>query len=116
MTDDLDFRRRRIAVRAWHRGTKEADLMIGGFADRYAPGWGPAELDWFEDLLAETDVDILAWALGRQEAPARSQGPLMEALPRRDDIGTARLPGRLPAVADGRPRACRRRARRVRRS
>ena len=64
--------------------------MIGGFADRYASGWGPAELDWFEDLLAETDVDIMAWALGRQGAPSRYEGPLMEALQRLDYIGTAR--------------------------
>ena len=90
MTDDLDFRRRRIAFRAWHRGTKEADLMIGGFADRYAGSWGPGELDWFEDLLAETDVDIMAWALGRQPVPDRYQGLLMEALQRLDYIGTAR--------------------------
>ncbi len=90
MTDDLDFRRRRIAFRAWHRGTKEADLMIGGFADRYAAAWGPAELDWFEDLLAETDVDIMSWALGTQDAPERYRGPLLDALRRLDFIGTAR--------------------------
>src|SRR5687767_9598578 len=91
MTDDeLDFRRRRIAFRAWHRGTKEADLMIGGFADRYAAGWGLAELDWFEELLAEQDVDIMAWALDRQPIPERYRGPLMDAFRRLDFIGTAR--------------------------
>jgi antitoxin CptB len=90
MTDDLDFRRRRIAFRAWHRGTKEADLMIGGFADRYAGEWGPDELDWFEDLLAEQDVDIMAWALGRQAPPARYEGPLLDALMKLDFIGKAR--------------------------
>jgi antitoxin CptB len=94
MTDDLDptldLRRRRIAYRAWHRGTKEADMMIGGFAKRYADGWGPAELDWFEDLLAEQDVDIMDWALGRQPAPARYEGPLLEAMRRLDYIDTGR--------------------------
>jgi len=90
MTDDLDFRRRRIAYRAWHRGTKEADLMIGGFADRYAAGWDADALDWFEDLLAETDVDIMAWALGRQPVPERYRGPLMDAFQQLDFIGTAR--------------------------
>ena len=90
MTDDLDLRRRRIAYRAWHRGTKEADLMIGGFADRYATGFGPNELDWFEDLLAEQDVDIMAWALGTQEPPERYRGPLLDSLRRLDFIGTAR--------------------------
>jgi antitoxin CptB len=90
MNDNLDLRRRRIAYRAWHRGTKEADLMIGGFADRYAGGFGPDELDWFEDLLAEQDVDIMAWALGTQEAPERYHGPLLDALRRLDFIGAAR--------------------------
>jgi antitoxin CptB len=90
MTDDLDFRRRRIAYRAWHRGTKEADLMIGGFADRYAGGWSAPELDWFEQLLAEQDVDIMAWALGRQPVPERFRGALMDAFQRLDFIGTAR--------------------------
>lgn len=64
--------------------------MIGGFADRYAAAWGPDELDWFEDLLAETDVDIMAWALGRQPIPERYHGPLMDAFQRLDFIGTAR--------------------------
>lgn len=90
MTEELDFRRRRIAYRAWHRGTKEADLLIGGFADRYSADWGPAELDWFEDLLTETDVDIMAWAFGKQEVPERYHGALMDALKRLDYIGTAR--------------------------
>ena len=91
MTDDmLDFRRRRIAFRAWHRGTKEADLMIGGFADRYSAGWSETELDWFEELLAEQDVDIMGWALGRQPPPERYRGPLLDALMRLDFIGKAR--------------------------
>jgi antitoxin CptB len=30
---DLDPRRRRILVRAWRRGIREMDLVIGGFAD-----------------------------------------------------------------------------------
>jgi antitoxin CptB len=91
MTDEqLDFRRRRIAYRAWHRGTREADMMVGGFADRYSADWGPAELDWFEAFLAEQDVDIMAWGLGRQPAPERYHGPLMDAFRRLDFIGPSR--------------------------
>ena len=30
---DLDPRRRRLLVRAWRRGIREMDLILGGFAD-----------------------------------------------------------------------------------
>ena len=85
-SDDLDFRQRRLAFRAWHRGTREADLMIGGFADRYAAGWSIAEIDWFEALLEQQDVDIMAWAIGKQAPPERFVGPQMTAMQRLDYI------------------------------
>ena len=37
--------------RSWHRGTREADLLIGGFFDRYHSDWEEPELAWFEALL-----------------------------------------------------------------
>ncbi len=88
MTDDI--RQRRIHFRAWHRGTREADFLIGGFSDRYLAGFGAAELDWFEDLLAEQDVDIIAWAFGRGEPPSRFAGPLLDALMKLDYVGVAK--------------------------
>ena len=32
--------------RAWHRGTREADYMIGGFFDSCAAVWGEDEIAW----------------------------------------------------------------------
>jgi antitoxin CptB len=32
-SDGLDVRRRRILFRAWHRGMREMDLIMGRFAD-----------------------------------------------------------------------------------
>lgn len=87
MTDDL--RRRRIKFRAWHRGTREADLMIGGFADRYLDGCDEAGVAWFEGVLEENEVDVMAWALGTQIAPARFEGPLLDALRRLDYVAKA---------------------------
>ena len=84
--DDLEFRRRRLAFRAWHRGTREADLMIGGFADRYAAGWNDAELRWFEALLDEQDVDVMGWAFGTITAPPAYHGPLLTALKKLDYV------------------------------
>jgi antitoxin CptB len=41
---------------------------------------------WFEQLLEEQDVDIMAWALGTSQPPARFQGPLMQRLQTLDYI------------------------------
>lgn len=86
MTSDRQARLRRLSYRAWHRGTREADFMIGGFFDAHSGGWDDAALDWFEALLEEDDVDVMAWAIGKQQPPAALQGPLMEALQRLDYI------------------------------
>ena len=70
--------------RAWHRGTREADLMIGGFFDAHHSAWGPQARRWFAGLLDEQDVDIMAWAIGTAEPPARFEGPMMAAMRRLD--------------------------------
>ena len=87
---DRETRLRRLAFRAWHRGTREADYMIGGFFDRYGKNWSDAELDWFETLIEEQDVDIMAWAIGTQEVPARFAGAQMDAFRLLDFINIPR--------------------------
>ena len=80
VTDDLNPRLARARFRAWHRGTREADYMIGGFFDRYSAEWDHASLGWFEALLEEDDVDVMAWALGTQAVPESLAGPQMAAM------------------------------------
>ena len=75
-----DARLKRLRFRAWHRGTKEADLLIGGFFDRYGARWDEAEMVWFEALLEEQDVDIMAWAIGTAAPPERWDGAMMRRL------------------------------------
>jgi antitoxin CptB len=74
---DADTRLRRLRFRAWHRGTREADYMIGGYFDAHHAGWTAAELDWFEALLEEQDVDIMGWAMGSIPVPPAWEGPMM---------------------------------------
>jgi antitoxin CptB len=76
----------RARFRAWHRGTREADYMIGGFFDRHHAAWGEADLEWFEALLEEDDVEIMAWALGSAKVPEMYAGPLMQALQKLDYV------------------------------
>lgn len=77
---DREHRLKRLRFRAWHRGVKEADLLIGGFFDTHSAGWGDVEIDLFETLLEEQDVDIMAWAMGTANVPARYHGTIMTAL------------------------------------
>ncbi|QPQ56229.1 succinate dehydrogenase assembly factor 2 [Allosphingosinicella flava] len=83
---DRDNRLKRLRFRAWHRGTKEADLLIGGYFDAHHAGWSEAEIGWFEALLGEEDVEIMAWAIGTQAPPARYEGPMMSKLQTLDYI------------------------------
>jgi antitoxin CptB len=81
-----DNRTRRLQFRAWHRGTREADYMIGCFFDRFHADWSEEELGWFEALLDEEDHDILAWALGTALVPERYAGALMTRLQQLDYV------------------------------
>ncbi len=80
----------RLKFRAWHRGTREADYMIGGFFDRYHADWGDAEIKWFEDLLEEDDVDVMAWALKAQPTPPHFAGDLMVSMQKLDYVDIPR--------------------------
>jgi antitoxin CptB len=85
-----ETRRKAMHYRAWHRGTREADFLIGGFCDRYADGWRADEASWFEALLDEEDHDIMAWAIGTAAVPERYAGPLMQAMQKLDFIPIAK--------------------------
>src|SRR5690348_14180081 len=52
---------RALKYRAWHRGTREADMMIGGFFDAKHESWDAHDRALFAALLMEQDVDIMAW-------------------------------------------------------
>ncbi len=83
-----EIRLKRLKFRAEHRGTREADYMIGGFCAAYAAAWSDDEIAWFERFLEEQDVDIMAWALGTADVPPAWQGPQMEAFKRLDFLET----------------------------
>jgi len=81
---------KRLAWRAHHRGTKEADLLVGGFFDAHHETWDAQDRARFAAMLEEQDVDIMAWAHGTVEVPERYEGPMMKALKKLDYIRIAR--------------------------
>jgi len=80
MTDHTETQRKKLRIRAWRRGFKEADLILGRFADAHLDGLSPAGVDAFEALLEENDADIYAWIIGREATPDRFDNPVMDAL------------------------------------
>ena len=66
---DLDPRRRKILFRAWHRGMREMDLIMGRFADAQIGTLSETELDEFERLIEVLDRDLLSWVTGEAEVP-----------------------------------------------
>ena len=81
---------RRLHWRAHHRGTREADMMIGGFFDAHHASWNADDRALFASMLEEQDVDIMAWAIGTAEPPERFAGPMIDSLKRLDYIRVAR--------------------------
>lgn len=74
--DALDIRRRRAIFRSWHRGMREADLIMGGFADAHMMSLNADELDQYEALLDVPDADLLRWVTGELPTPAAFNSPL----------------------------------------
>lgn len=78
--EDLAIRRRQLRYRAWHRGTKEMDLVLGPFADAHLGGFGQAELDRLEALMNEEDVDLLKWVMGQEPVPVAADAELLKTI------------------------------------
>jgi antitoxin CptB len=74
--------RRKLGFRAWHRGTSEADLLIGTFADQSLTWFAAEELCQFERLLEEDDPVIDDWVTGRQLVPKEHDNRVMNLLRR----------------------------------
>ena len=80
MTIDHDSRLRRLRFRAWHRGFREADLILGPFADVHGPNLAPEQLDTLEALLEQSDREIYAWIVGQEATPDAFETDVMSLI------------------------------------
>jgi antitoxin CptB len=76
----LDIRRKKLRFRAWHRGMKEMDIILGNFADTHLAGFGEAELARFEELLQIPDQAFYAMLVHGAEVPPEADGPIFRKL------------------------------------
>lgn len=72
-TDDSTLKRMRM--RAWRRGTREMDLILGPFADTILPGLDMQIRTRFEALLQENDHDLYQWLTARIGRPSGAAAP-----------------------------------------
>lgn len=79
-SDGLDARRKRLLFRCWHRGIKELDLIIGGFADAHLQTLTDDELDQLEKIIEAPEPELYAALTGDGPAPRGVSGPLFEKM------------------------------------
>jgi len=67
--DDLAVRRRKLTYRSHYTGTKETDILLSRFAEKYLPTFGTPQMDLYEEMLTVGDPEILAWVVNRKPVP-----------------------------------------------
>ncbi len=79
-SEGLDPARRRILYRAWHRGTREMDLVMGRFIDAELDVLSEEDVADFERLIDAQDHDLYDWIVGKQDVPAEQETPVFRRL------------------------------------
>jgi len=92
---ELPPRRKRLLFRAWHRGTKETDLMVGHFVARHIAAFTEDQLDELETVLEHLDVDMQEWLSGRRPIPEAHRTPMLDWMARECAQSGAGLPTEL---------------------
>lgn len=80
MDEAIDTRRKRALFRSWHRGTREADLLLGSFAEQYVANFDSGQLDRLEVLLETNDSLLFDWITGRTLPPSEYDTDVMRLL------------------------------------
>ncbi|MEO9968411.1 MAG: succinate dehydrogenase assembly factor 2 [Hyphomonadaceae bacterium] len=76
----MDSRQKKLIFRAWRRGFREMDLLMGTFADEHIPNMDEDGLAEFERLLSIPDWEVYAWLVGQKPVPDNHSGPVLDAL------------------------------------
>ena len=78
--DNLENRRKRLRFQAWHRGTREMDLILGRFVDSAIAEFDESELGGLETLFNWPDPDLFAWIMGQADVPPEADTPLLKRI------------------------------------
>ena len=75
-----EIRLKRLRMRAWHRGIKEMDIILGQFADAHLRELTAVELDEYESILSHNDHQLYGWITGRIETPEEVDSILFQRI------------------------------------
>jgi antitoxin CptB len=79
-SEGLDVRRRKLLFRAWRRGVREIDLIVGRFADAHIDTFDDTGLDDFERLIEVPNAELYAWVVGDTAVPANYDTAVLRQL------------------------------------
>jgi len=79
-SEGLDVRRRKLLFRAWRRGVREMDLIVGRFADAHIDKFDAPALDDFERLIEVPNAELYAWIVGDAAVPANHDTAVLRQL------------------------------------
>ena len=79
-SDGLDERRRKLLFRAWRRGVREMDLIVGRFADAHIAALNEPALDDFERLIEVPNAELYAWVSGSEAVPQAKDSAVLRQL------------------------------------
>lgn len=77
---DIEIYKKKLMFRAWHRGMKELDLLMGTFAQNELGTLAGDELAQFERLIDSEDNDLLNYFNGKQPVPDALAGSVFERI------------------------------------
>jgi antitoxin CptB len=80
MSGELSERRKKLIYRSAYTGTKETDLLLGGFARRHMATLTEAQLESYETLLEIEDPRLYKWISGMEEAPLEYQTDVLDLI------------------------------------
>jgi len=78
--DELEIACKRARYRAWHRGTKELDFILGRFCDAHIDGFTAAEMKLFEQTMENEETSLQAWLMGQAPIPDGEEAQLLRQI------------------------------------
>jgi antitoxin CptB len=75
-----DARLKKLRYQAWHRGFREADLILGPFADAHLEQLSANQVDAFETLIEQPDPDLYGWIIGSVATPEAFESEVLDLI------------------------------------
>jgi antitoxin CptB len=73
-------RLKKLKFRSWRRGFREADFILGAFADAEVDTLSPEDLNAYERLLDQPDQPLYAWIIQTEATPAEFDHAVMRKI------------------------------------